>query len=112
MEQINQILQELWAQVYQASDIETIRVRSQPIGGESDKRKSYDYSVVMMVDGTEIEMRDHCSAGQKVLASILVRIALADVFAANCPVLALDEPTTNLDADKVCAYKKSQFEPF
>ena len=37
----------------------------------------------------------------QVLASILIRIALADVFAANCPVLALDEPTTNLDVDKV-----------
>lgn len=35
------------------------------------------------------------------LASILIRIALADVFAGNCPILALDEPTTNLDSDKV-----------
>jgi DNA repair protein RAD50 len=37
----------------------------------------------------------------QVLAAILIRIALADVFAGNCPILALDEPTTNLDADKV-----------
>lgn len=67
----------------------------------SDKRKSYDYTVVMVIDGADIDMRDRCSAGQKVLASILIRIALADVFAGNCPVLALDEPTTNLDVEKV-----------
>jgi hypothetical protein len=59
---------------------------------------------VMTVDGTDIEMRDRCSAGQKVLASILIRIALADVFALSCPILALDEPTTNLDADKVSLF--------
>ena len=46
-------------------------------------------------------MRDRCSEGQKVLASILIRMALAEVFATNCPILALDEPTTNLDTDKI-----------
>lgn len=48
---------------------------------------------------TELDMRGRCSAGQKVLASIIVRLALAEVFAIDCGVLALDEPTTNLDAD-------------
>uniref|UniRef100_A0A914XY67 DNA repair protein RAD50 n=1 Tax=Panagrolaimus superbus TaxID=310955 RepID=A0A914XY67_9BILA len=100
MERINIILQELWSSVYDGNDIETIRIKSEPVGG-SDKRKSYNYSVVMIVDGKELEMRDRCSAGQKVLASILIRIALAEVFAANCAILALDEPTTNLDTDKI-----------
>ncbi|VDN43069.1 unnamed protein product, partial [Gongylonema pulchrum] len=31
------------------------------------------------------------------LASILIRIALADVFCDSCSIIALDEPTTNLD---------------
>ncbi len=35
---------------------------------------------------------------QKVLASLLIRLALAETFCADCGVLALDEPTTNLDA--------------
>uniref|UniRef100_A0A914QLH4 DNA repair protein RAD50 n=1 Tax=Panagrolaimus davidi TaxID=227884 RepID=A0A914QLH4_9BILA len=100
MERINIILQELWSTVYDGNDIEAIRIKSDPVGG-SDKRKSYNYSVVMIVDGKELEMRDRCSAGQKVLASILIRIALAEVFAASCPILALDEPTTNLDVDKI-----------
>uniref|UniRef100_A0A183CNE7 AAA_23 domain-containing protein n=1 Tax=Globodera pallida TaxID=36090 RepID=A0A183CNE7_GLOPA len=100
MEQINQILHELWIRVYQGNDIDTIKIKSQPVSGV-EKKKSYDYSVVMTVDQVDIDMRDRCSAGQKVLASILIRIALADVFAGNCRILALDEPTTNLDEDKV-----------
>lgn len=100
MEKINNILSELWSSVYDGNDIETIRIKSDPVSG-GDKRKSYNYSVVMIVDRKELEMRDRCSAGQKVLASILIRIALAEVFAVNCPVLALDEPTTNLDTDKI-----------
>ena len=66
-------------------------------------------------------MRGRCSAGQKVLGSIIIRLALAETFCSNWGwyliifkiylyfiiliivsrnwgVLALDEPTTNLDA--------------
>ena len=42
-------------------------------------------------------MRGRCSAGQKVLAAIVIRLALAETFCLNCGMLALDEPTTNLD---------------
>lgn len=38
-----------------------------------------------------------CSAGQRVLACIIIRLALAESFCVNCGILALDEPTTNLD---------------
>lgn len=31
------------------------------------------------------------------LASIIIRLALAEAFTMNCGILALDEPTTNLD---------------
>ena len=44
-----------------------------------------------------LDMRGRCSAGQKVLAAIVIRLALAETFSANCGILALDEPTTNLD---------------
>lgn len=33
------------------------------------------------------------------LASIIIRLALAETFSYECGVLALDEPTTNLDDD-------------
>ena len=54
----------------------------------------------------------------KVLASILIRLALAECFGANCGMIALDEPTTNLDAEnaealaaalnRIIEYRKSQ----
>ena len=46
-------------------------------------------------------MRGKCSLGQKVLASILIRIALAQVFSKNACILTLDEPTTNLDREHI-----------
>ncbi len=58
-------------------------------------------------------MRGRCSAGQKVLASLIIRIALAETFSNNCAVLALDEPTTNLDRENIlslCAALKKLVE--
>lgn len=37
----------------------------------------------------------------QVLASIIIRLALAETFCINCGLLALDEPTTNLDRENV-----------
>ena len=44
-----------------------------------------------------MDMRGRCSAGQRVLACIVIRLALAETFGVNCGCLALDEPTVNLD---------------
>ena len=33
------------------------------------------------------------------LACLIIRLALAETFCLNCGILALDEPTTNLDAE-------------
>jgi len=33
----------------------------------------------------------------QVLASLVIRLALAETFCLNCGILTLDEPTTNLD---------------
>lgn len=40
------------------------------------------------------------------LASIVIRMALQDTFAYNSAVLALDEPTTNLDQDHIALLAK------
>ena len=37
-------------------------------------------------------------ARPQVLACLIIRLALAETFCLNCGILALDEPTTNLDA--------------
>ena len=60
-------------------------------------RASYNYAVMMRrFDGTMLPMRGRASAGQRILASLIIRLALARCFT-SCGILALDEPTTNLD---------------
>jgi DNA repair protein RAD50 len=41
--------------------------------------------------------------GMQVLASILIRMALAECFCVACGVITLDEPTTNLDVANAAA---------
>ena len=55
----------------------------------------------MFQNGSELNMRGRCSAGQKVLASIIIRHALAETFCINCGIFTLDEPTTNLDRENI-----------
>ncbi len=55
----------------------------------------------------ELDMRGRCSAGQKVLASIIIRLGLAETFCNNCGILCLDEPTTNLDEPHVRSLAKA-----
>ncbi|KAJ0606193.1 putative DNA repair protein Rad50 [Helianthus annuus] len=94
MEEINKIIRELWQQTYRGQDIDYISIHSDADGGGT---RSYSYKVVMQTGDAELEMRGRCSAGQKVLASLIIRLALAETFCLNCGILALDEPTTNLD---------------
>uniref|UniRef100_A0A8C0FAX7 Zinc-hook domain-containing protein n=1 Tax=Bubo bubo TaxID=30461 RepID=A0A8C0FAX7_BUBBB len=85
------------------SDIDYIEIRSDADENvsASDKRRSYNYRVVMIKGDTALDMRGRCSAGQKVLASLIIRLALAETFCLNCGILALDEPTTNLDRENI-----------
>mmetsp|Transcript_10117 Transcript_10117/g.29059 ORF Transcript_10117/g.29059 Transcript_10117/m.29059 type:complete len:1316 (-) Transcript_10117:363-4310(-) len=93
MADINKIVKELWQKTYRNQDIDYIMIKS-----DANGQKSYNYRVVMMCKDAELDMRGRCSAGQKVLACLIIRLALAETFCLNCGILALDEPTTNLDA--------------
>ena len=55
----------------------------------------------MIKGDVELDMRGRCSAGQKVIASLIIRLALAETFCVNCGIFTLDEPTTNLDQDNI-----------
>ncbi|XP_074865462.1 DNA repair protein RAD50 [Carettochelys insculpta] len=103
MEEINKIIRDLWRNTYRGQDIEYIEIRSDADENvsASDKRRSYNYRVVMIKGATALDMRGRCSAGQKVLASLIIRLALAETFCLNCGILALDEPTTNLDRENI-----------
>ena len=37
----------------------------------------------------------------QVLACLIIRLALAETFSTNCGIIALDEPTTNLDRENI-----------
>lgn len=97
MSEINKTIKELWQKTYRGVDIDYIQIKADT--ETTSQRAAYNYRVVMYVGGAELDMRGRCSAGQKVLACLIIRLALAENFCLNCGVLALDEPTTNLDAE-------------
>lgn len=84
MEEINRIAGELWQSTYQGTDVDTILIRSD-VETTSAKR-NYNYRVCMVKQDAEMDMRGRCSAGQRVLASIIIRLALAECFGVNCGV--------------------------
>jgi DNA repair protein RAD50 len=92
-----QIIRELWQLVYRGGDIECIELVSGVEEGAAKTTRSYNYRVVMRKGDTPLDMRGRCSAGQRVIASVVIRLALAETFCVSCGMLALDEPTTNLD---------------
>ena len=101
MRNINERVAELWRATYRGQDIESIELRSdaeEAVSGSKD-RKAFNYRVVMMKGDAELDMRGRCSAGQKVLASLVIRLALAETFSVQCGFMTLDEPTTNLDVE-------------
>ncbi|CAL8106543.1 unnamed protein product [Calicophoron daubneyi] len=129
MADLNKIIRELWRTTYRGNDIDYIEICSEEENASSAEtvmraRRTYNYRVVMVKTvgvgmgpttggGTRnpksrsqsnearLDMRGRCSAGQKVLASLIIRLALAEVFCLHCGVLALDEPTTNLDRENI-----------
>ncbi|KAJ2738099.1 DNA repair protein rad50 [Coemansia sp. Cherry 401B] len=105
MQDINKIIRELWINTYQGNDIDTIEIRSEVEGARNSR--SHNYRVVMIKSGHAIDMRGRCSAGQKVLACLIIRLALAETFSVNCGILALDEPTTNLDQENIDSLARS-----
>ena len=85
LEEVNHLMGHFWRITYQGSDIETIKiVCDDQIERSADQRKAYNYRVVMIKEKVEMDMRGRCSMGQKVLASLVIRIALAQIFCVNC----------------------------
>jgi DNA repair protein RAD50 len=84
MEEINRIAGELWQSTYQGTDVDTILIRSDAESATS--KRNYNYRVCMVKQDAEMDMRGRCSAGQRVLASIIIRLALAECFGVNCGV--------------------------
>ncbi|RKF73121.1 DNA repair protein RAD50 [Golovinomyces cichoracearum] len=107
MEQINTIAGDMWTSTYQGTDIDTIMIRSENENNSTSLKRNYNYRLCMLKQDAELDMRGRCSAGQRVLASIIIRLALAECFGVSCGVIALDEPTTNLDRENINALAES-----
>lgn len=94
--EINSIISKLWSETYKGNDIETIMINTdvQPVG----KRSCFNYRICFRSKNCDVDMRGRCSSGQKMMASLVIRIALAQAFSSGFTVIALDEPTTNMDS--------------
>ena len=103
MDEINAIIRELWTSTYQGTDIDTVEIRADHDGAAASSTggRCYNYRVVMKKGSVDLDMRGRSSAGQRVLTCLIIRLALAEVFGLHCGILALDEPTTNLDRDNI-----------
>ena len=102
MAELNESIENLWHDIYMGSDIDTIQIRcDEELFQTSTARRNFRYRVVMRKGEVELDLRGRCSAGQKVLASVIIRLALSDIFCCECGVLVLDEPTTNLDDQNI-----------
>lgn len=105
MNSINRTIKDLWQQTYRGTDIDEIEINSdhgdpRSVAGGALKR-TFNYRVQMRQGQATLDMRGRCSAGQKVLACLVIRLALAESFCTDCGILALDEPTTNLDRENI-----------
>ena len=82
-----------------SDDIRTVRVRSE-VEDLRDKEagKSFSYQMQLITkENRALPLKNAGSSGQRVLASIVIRLALAELFCRDCGLFALDEPTTHLD---------------
>ena len=108
VEMINKNIAQLWKMTYMNKDITRIEIKAEQVVEASGEQKgNFNYRVVFSSkDDNQLDMRGRSSAGQRVLASIVIRIALAEAFGINCGILTLDEPTTNLDEQNVKSLAK------
>nr|XP_022912399.1 DNA repair protein RAD50-like [Onthophagus taurus]XP_022912403.1 DNA repair protein RAD50-like [Onthophagus taurus]XP_022912411.1 DNA repair protein RAD50-like [Onthophagus taurus] len=105
---VNALIKEYWRSIYRGNDIDFIQIKTEQTESKgATSRRAYNYKVIQIKNDTEIEMRGCCSAGQKILACLIIRMALSSVFSHNCGILALDEPTTNLDRENVMSLSEA-----
>ncbi|CAN0555148.1 unnamed protein product, partial [Ectocarpus sp. 12 AP-2014] len=68
---INKIIRELWAMTYSGEDIDMIEIVSGDDEDSGKAKRSYNYRVVMRKNDATLDMKGRCSAGQRVLVSLM-----------------------------------------
>lgn len=101
MKSINKTIKELWHQTYHGTDIDDIEITADDLATDPSAalKRDFTYRVQMRQGKSKVDMRGRCSTGQKVLACLVIRLALAESFCTDCGIFALDQPTANLDRE-------------
>lgn len=104
IDKINELLAVRWRQTYQGADIKSIQLVADKI--QRGDKENFNYYIAMVKGSYKYKMREQSSAGQKALASVIIRMTLAELFVKDLAFIALDEPTSNLDSANVVALAK------
>lgn len=92
VETLNEVMNEIWEYVYPYEDYVGIRFRIE----------SRDYLLQLCdLRNNWINVEGFSSGGERAIASLVMRIALAIVLAPKMKLLILDEPTHNLDSNTI-----------
>jgi DNA repair protein SbcC/Rad50 len=93
---INSLMQDVWSKLYPYADYSTIKLNA--------KKDDYTLEASVSTNGEEsewIEMDGIASGGERSIACLTMRIALAMVIVPNLKWLILDEPTHNIDENGI-----------
>ncbi len=89
---INDLMGESWSSIYPYGDFSGVRFTIEQEGAAKG-----DYSLQLHEKGGWVDVEGMASGGERSLACLALRIALARVLVPNLRWLVLDEPTHNLD---------------
>jgi exonuclease SbcC len=91
VEAVNEILSNIWGQLYPYGDYSSLRVDV-----ETDGRRTGDYVLQLREPRGWVNVEGVASGGERSIASIALRVAFARALS-SMGLLLLDEPTHNLD---------------
>ena len=98
IKELNKIVDRIWKETYAESDIQSIQIQC-ILQEQKNQEKSFYYEVQCLQKNEQpLFLKYFGSSGQKVLACLVIRLALAEFFQLECQLFALDEPTTHLDS--------------
>ena len=107
IENFERVLNQNWSQLYKEPDLPRLGIDM--LQKDTKKSENVLYHLVKINGNTItpiIPGQTTVSEGQKALISFAVRKTYIDLYT-NCGVIALDEPTANLDSQKVINFTQS-----
>jgi len=88
---INEIMDSIWQRLYPYNTLNSIRLNA----------TENDYVLEIRDDQEWLPVIGYASGGERTLAALAMRMAIAKVMAPNLSLLILDEPTHNLDREAI-----------